>query len=86
MTILREEEKAKIALDKAEELETIGKAFIYYEESNKILRESLEKYLTAFWIFKSQRDDISLRMHKLGKIIHPIFRRLILMLSEYSLE
>lgn len=73
MTILKEEEKAKIALLKAEELKIIGQTFIYYKESNKVLRESLENYLTAFWVFKSQRDDISLRMHKLGKIIHDKF-------------
>lgn len=73
MTILKEEEKANIALYKAKELETIGKSFIEHEESNKILKESLENYLSAFWILKTQRDDITSRMHKLGKIIHDRF-------------
>ena len=47
MAILKEEERAKIALHKAKELETIGIAFIEYDESNKILKESLENYLTG---------------------------------------
>jgi len=73
MAILKEEERAKIALHKAKELETIGIAFIEYDESNKILKESLENYLTAFWVLKAQRDDITSRMHELGKIIHNRF-------------
>ncbi len=73
MTILKPEEEANIALSKAKDLETIGKAYIECDISNKILRKSLEKYLIAFWVFKEKRRDISLRMHKLGKIIHDRF-------------
>lgn len=73
MTILKPEEEADIALLKAKELEMVGKAYIKYDESNKVLRESLEKYLIAFWVFKDEREDISSRMHKIGKIIHDRF-------------
>jgi hypothetical protein len=73
MTILKEEIRAQIALLRARKLEMIGTAFIEYDESDKILRESLENYLYAFWVFKAQRNSITLKMHKLGKTIHNRF-------------
>lgn len=73
VAILTREEEANVALSKARELEVIGKAYIRYDSSNKVLNESLEKYLIVFWISREKRIDISSTMHKIGKIIHNRF-------------
>lgn len=74
MTILKSDARGALALEKAKELESLGRALIFDNCANIILRESLEKYLEAYWIFDEKRENTSLSMHSIGKLLHDKFQ------------